>query len=132
MNYTGDNGTIKLGVSGVTPLLELTGFSIDETAEAIQTNTMDGSCSSDYEVGVIGWSGSIDVHYDPADPGALLLAPGLTVDVDFHPLGDVIGSPSIQGSAIITSLGNTIERDAMVTSTYNLQGKGLLVRAPIP
>lgn len=129
MNFTGDAGVISIGGNDI---IELTGFTLDEAAETIDTTTMDGTCTKDSEVGTISFSGSIDLHYETIDLAAGNLTIGSTVAVIFYPTGATTGMESISGTILITGLSMPVERDSMVTRAVTFEGKGQLTRATLP
>jgi len=129
MRYTGDSGVISIGGNDI---IELTGFTLDESADTIDTTTMDGSCAKDSEAGTISYSGTIDLHYEFTDPATLNLVVGATVAVIFYPIGVVSGMESLTGTILVTAMSIPVERDSMVMKSITFEGKGQLVRGVVP
>lgn len=122
----GKDGYVEAGTDGVG---ELRGFSIEYTAETIDDTVM-GEAFRGYKTTYKGWTGTVDVLYDPADDGQTGLAVGDTVAVKFYPEAQAVygtpdsGDTEIIGTAIITGKTITGNYDGLVEASITLQGTG--------
>ena len=129
---TGNQGAISIGGIAV---LAVRNYSIDMTADTIETTTMSNSQRT-YLSGLSSFSGSADVYFDNTDydtneatfnPTAVLV--GATgVAGKFYLAKDVGGSASadsvFQGSLIVTGYTVNSSFDGMVEASISFQGTG--------
>jgi len=127
--YNGCNGTIVLASGN---LVEMSGFTLDESAETINTSIMDGTCANDVEVSTISWSGSVELFYDPDELAQGELSIGATVDAEFYPLGEVEALERMTGQMLITARSMPVEANGLIALSITFEGKGLLTREATP
>ena len=86
--HTGSEGTVKVGTAGSdTVIAEIRSFSIEETADTLETTTM-GDTSRTYSSSLKNFTGSVDVYWDETDTaGQGALTVGAEVTINFYPEG---------------------------------------------
>jgi len=121
--FDGNDGVVKVGSNTVT---EVTDFSITENAETKDDTAM-GDAWKTFKAGMKSWSVSITCHWDDTDTnGQEALTAGAEVTLNLYPEGATTGDDEMTGSAIITSVGVTMNKDGMVTRTFSAEGNGAL------
>jgi len=126
-SYLGKNGIVKI-VNDVVG--ETTSFSIEETAETVETTAM-GDEYREYKISYKNWTGSAEMHWDPDDVGQTALAVGASVTIGFYPEGDSVGDVILTGTALVTSLTREAELDGLVSASVELQGTGALINSAV-
>lgn len=122
----GKDGYVSVGAAGVG---EMRGFSIEYTAETIDDTVM-GETFRGFKTTYKGWTGTVDVLYDPADTGQDAFAVGSLVTVNFYPEPQTvygtpdIGDEEITGTALVTGKTITSTYDGLVEASVSLQGSG--------
>ena len=122
-SLTGNDGQVSVG--GVA-LLATRNFSVDTTADTIETSTM-GTDVRTYVKGMSSWSGSADVYFDTSEtPPALTagLVGGAAVAVKFYLLQDATNDFVFTGNGIITGYSVKSSMDGLVEATISIQGTG--------
>ena len=123
MNYSGCNGVVK---SGVATLAELTGFSLEQSTNALDNTIIDGTCNRRVKAGQKSWTGTIDAFYDPADAALTLLVNGAELNVELYPIGEASGDQLLTGDILVTSVSLPVEKDGMITQSISFEGNGAL------
>jgi predicted secreted protein len=130
--HTGSEGTVKVGTAGSdTVIAEIRTFSIEETADTIETTSM-GDTSRTYSPSLKNFTGSVDVFWDETDTsGQGALTVGSEVTLNFYPEGVTSGDTYYGGSAIVT--GRTINSsfDGLVEASLSIQGSGALTETTV-
>lgn len=126
--YHGNDGVVSAGGNSIA---EITDFTIDTTAQT----TNDNSMGDEWDTHIVhrkGWSGTINVRYDPSDTnGQATLIEGATVALVAYPTGNPSGRQSLTGNATITGVSISSDQDNTVTGSYSIQGNGALTRATV-
>ena len=130
MKYKGCNGQVKTGVA-LDSIVELIGFSVDESAEALDASVIGSDCSKRVVKGQTSWTGSIDAYYDPAAVGTNNLSVGSDVLLTLYPAGDTPGLQELAGQALITSVGTPVEIEGMIQQSFSYEGNGALSKTTI-
>ena len=126
--HTGTAGTIKVGTAAVA---ELRSFSIEETADTVETTVMTDSARK-FKPTLTSCSGSADVYWDETDTsGQVALSVGSEVTIGFYPEGDSAASTYYTGSAIVTGVSRSSSFDGMVEASISLQGNGALTTSVV-
>lgn len=129
---TGNNGKITIGGTDV---LNVRNFSVDVTADTIETTTM-GIDARTYLKGLSSWSGSADVYVDTAN-----LTGGANAIAQLIVTGGAVGDGTaavvlaldssgatllkkLSGNAIITGFTVNSSMDGMVEGSISFQGSG--------
>ena len=121
---TGVAGLVKVATNTVA---EITGFSVEESANAISNTNLNDTAES-VIAGRTSWSASIDCLWDKSDTtGQGALTVGAEVAVILQPEGDTSGDETLTGTALVTSASKVIADEAMTARSFSLQGVGALV-----
>jgi predicted secreted protein len=130
--HTGSEGTVKVGTAGSdTEIAEIRSFSIEETADTLETTSM-GDSSRTYVASLKQFTGSIDVFWDETNTGGqTALTVGASVTLNLYPEGATSGDTYYGGTAIVT--GRTINStfDGLVEMTISVQGDGALTETTV-
>lgn len=126
-NIVGKNGVVKGGTAGSESAIgEVTGFSINQTADTIETSTMSSSDRS-YVTSLKSFSGSVDVlHSVTAGDNQSEFAVGSSLQLELYPNGTASGEKYFEGTVLCTGKDVTSTFNDMVTATYSFQGTGQL------
>ncbi len=130
--HTGSEGTVKTGTVGSDDAIaEIRTFSIEATADTIETSTM-GDADRTYSTGLKTFTGSVDCFWDETDTsGQGAFEVGSEVTVTFYPEGATTGDTYYSGSAIITGRTVNSSFDGMVEASFSLQGTGALTTSTV-
>ena len=119
-NYSGNTGTVKIGVNTVA---EMNDFTLSTGVATIDNS----SISDDDDTHLIGsknWSASVNCFFDDTDTtGQELLKAGLSATLIFTPS---TGSAIFTGLATIEGLEIGLSRNGMVTASFTVKGNGAL------
>ena len=118
----GSAGVIK---SGATTIGEVKSYSIDQTANTIDTTQLSDSAQT-FVAGLTSFSGSCDVFWDPDDTGQSSVGVGSSVTLNLYPEGTATSSTYYSGSVIITGVSRSGAIDGTVDATISFQGSGAL------
>jgi hypothetical protein len=119
----GNDGVVKVGSNTVA---EVTDFSITETVQTKDDTAM-GDPWMTKKPGFKSWSGSLTCHWDDTDTtGQGAMTAGSEVTLNLYPEGDTTGDYQLTGSAIITSVGVTNNKDGIVSRSFSFEGNGAL------
>jgi len=126
--HKGSEGTVKVGANAVA---EIRSFSIEESADTIETTTM-GDTARTYTSSLTSWSGSLDVYWDETDTtGQGALVNGAEVTLSIYPEGDTSGDTYYSGGAIVTGVSISSSFDGNVEASISVQGTGALVSSTV-
>lgn len=126
--HKGSEGTVKVGANAVA---EIRSFSIEESADTIETTTM-GDTARTYTSSLTSWSGTVDVYWDETDTtGQGALVNGAEVTLNVYPEGDTLGDTYYSGSAIVTGVSISSSFDGNVEASISVQGTGALVSSTV-
>jgi len=132
-SLTGNNGVVKIDNASGTPtaVVGVRNFSVDTTADTIETSTM-GTDVRTYVRGMSSWSGSADVYFDTTNNTG-----GAAVIAALNPTAGTVGSAPItvelyladtsdkfSGEAIVTGYSVKSSMDGLVEATISIQGTG--------
>jgi len=127
--FTGNDGKVRIGS---TDLAAVRNFSIEMTADTIETSTM-GTDVRTYVKGMSSWSGSADIYFDESEYGSVY--PNLC-DTSGHAVG--AGTSTIKlvlqdgasndiwfsGAIIVTGVTINSTMDGLVEASISFQGSG--------
>lgn len=119
MNYSGCEGLVTVFGQAV---IELTGFTVEQSTNALDASKMDGTCNRSVKKGKTSWSGNVDIFYDPDELWRDDLKNGLVVGLTMYP--EV--SKNLSGNALISNISTPIEIDGMITQSFTYEGIGEL------
>lgn len=119
----GSSGLIKVGSSTVA---EVKSYSIDETADTIESTSM-GDSAKTFESSLTSFSGSVECYLDDTDTtGQVAMSIGSTITLNLYPEGDTAGDTYYSGSAVITGKTVSGSHDGLVEASISFQGSGAL------
>ena len=119
--HVGTSGVVKVGANSVA---EVTGFSIDQSNDTVEDTTLTDTAKT-YKVLRSDATGTIECHWDESDTngqGALTI--GAEVTLNLYPEGADAGDTYYTGTAIVTSLGQSVSLDGVISRTINVQFSG--------
>ena len=119
--HVGTSGVVKVGSATVA---EVTGFTLNETNDTVEDTSLTDSKKS--YVALRGdATATIECHWDETDTsGQGALTQGASVTLNLYPEGATSGDTYYTGTAIVTSLGQAISLDGVISRTINVQFSG--------
>jgi predicted secreted protein len=129
---TGNDGKVRVGS---TDLAAVRTFSIEATADTIETSTM-GTDIRTFVKGMGSWSGSADIFFDETEANSL--ASTLNVAGSSHAVGGASSAIKLvlqdgggddkwyYGNVIVTGFSINSSMDGMVEASISFQGTGAL------
>ena len=127
--FRGCTGVIEVGVTP-TVLGEVTAFDYTETAQELDTSSMDGTCASTSQAGTVKTTGTITMNWDHTDAGQDLIITGQEIDLEINPSGTAVGEPKFSGTALILTKGASSEVNGIISATFGYSINGLWVETP--
>jgi len=112
---------VKVGTDTVA---EVTGFTIDQSNDTVEDTTLTDT-SKTYKVLRSDATGTIECHWDETDSsgqGALTI--GASVTLNLYPEGADSADTYYTGTAIVTSLSQSVTLDGVISRTINVQFSG--------
>jgi hypothetical protein len=121
---------VKLSVSGTpTEIGEVRSYSIETALGTIDVSTLATDWKK-YLVGQAGWSGSLELFYDPTDSAQSALVSnamaGTLCTLTIQPLGAGSGKPQLAGSCYITGMTISGATEDAVGLSITYQGTDTL------
>ena len=119
--HVGTSGVVKVGANSVA---EVTGFTIDQSNDTVEDTTLTDTAKT-YKVLRSDATGTIECHWDETDTnGQSALTIGAEVTLNLYPEGADSGDTYYTGTAIVTSLGQSVSLDGVISRTINVQFSG--------
>jgi len=125
--HHGKEGVVKAGGTGIG---ELTGFTLETTADVVEDTALTDATKS-FVAGRTSFSGSLDMNYDETDSPQQTLTVGSEISFVLLPEGNSSGDESFTGSGIITGMSVTNGMDAIISRSVTFQGTGALSRGTV-
>ena len=125
--HHGKEGVVTAGGTGVG---ELTGFTLETTADVVEDTALTDATKS-FLVGRTSFSGTLEMSYDETDSPQQTLTAGSEISFVVLPEGNASGDEKFTGTGIITGMSVTNGMDAVVTRSVTFQGTGALTRATV-
>jgi len=125
--HHGKEGVVTAGGTAVG---ELTGFTLETTADVVEDTALSDATKS-FVAGRTSFSGSLDMNYDETDSPQQTLTVGSSIAFILLPEGATSGDESFTGTGIVTGMSVTNGMDAVVTRSVTFQGTGALTRATV-
>ena len=119
--HVGTSGVVKVGSDTVA---EVTGFTIDQSADVVEDTSLTDSSKSYLSLRNDA-TGTIECHWDETDTngqGALTI--GANVTLNLYPEGADSGDTYYTGTAIVTGLSQSVSLDGVISRTVNVQFSG--------
>jgi predicted secreted protein len=125
---TGNSGVVKVDVSGGTAAAvgEVRSFSIEETADTIETTSMGDTARTftpSFTTGTVSIEALFDV--DTVASNQAVFDVGTNVIFDVLPTGDATDE-GYSGSGIVTSKSISVPYDGMVEASFSIQTSGTI------
>ena len=120
--HHGKEGVVK---AGGTAIGELTGFTLETTADVVEDTELSDATKS-FVAGRTSFSGTLEMSYDETDSPQQTLTVGSSIAFILLPEGDTSGDESFTGSGIVTGMSVTNGMDAVITRSVTFQGTGAL------
>jgi hypothetical protein len=125
--HHGKEGVVTAGGTGVG---ELTGFTLETTADVVEDTALTDATKS-FITGRTSFSGTLEMSYDETDSPQQTLTVGSSIAFVVLPEGNTSGDEKFSGTGIITGMSVTNGMDAVVTRSVTFQGTGALTRATV-
>ena len=122
--HHGKEGVVTAGGTGIG---ELTGFTLETTADVVEDTQLSDSTKS-FVAGRTSFSGSLEMSYDETDSPQQTLTAGTTISFILAPEGNSTGDETFTGSGIVTGMSVSIPLDGITTRSVTFQGTGTLTR----
>ena len=118
----GKEGVVK---AGGTAIGDLTGFTLETTADVVESTALTDSDKS-FTAGRTSFSGSLDMNFNRANAQQASLLAGSSIAFIVYPEGADSGDRTYSGSGIVTGMSTSNSMDGMVTRSVTFQGNGTL------
>ena len=125
--HHGKEGVVK---AGGTAIGEITGFTLETTADVVEDTELSDSTKS-FVAGRTSFSGTLEMSYDETDSPQQTLTAGTSIAFILLPEGDTSGDESFTGSGIVTGMSVNNGMDAVITRSVTFQGTGALTRGTV-
>ena len=125
--HHGKEGVVK---AGGTAIGEITGFTLETTADVVEDTELSDSTKS-FLAGRTSFSGTLEMSYDETDSPQQTLTVGTSIAFILLPEGDTSGDESFTGSGIVTGMSVNNGMDAVITRSVTFQGTGALTRGTV-
>lgn len=116
--------------AGGTAIGEITGFSLETTADVVEDTQLSDAAKS-FITGRTSFSGSLDMNYDKSDAQQETLVVGSEISFVLLPEGNSSGDQSFTGTGIVTGMSITNGMDAIVSRNVTFQGTGSLSKSTV-
>lgn len=127
------NSVLKLTVASTpTSLGEVRSYSIETSLGTIDASVLSTTWKN-YLVGQSGWSGSLEMFYDPTDAAQADLVSkaraGNLCEITVQPLGAGVGNTQLKGNCYVTGMTISGATEDAVGLSVSFQGTGELALA---
>jgi hypothetical protein len=125
--HHGKEGVVTAGGTAVG---ELTGFTLETTADVVEDTALSDATKS-FLAGRTSFSGTLEMSYDETDSPQQTLTVGSSIAFIVLPEGNTSGDEKFSGTGIVTGMSVSNAMDAVVTRSVTFQGTGALTRATV-
>ena len=125
--HHGKEGVVTAGGTGVG---ELTGFTLETTADVVEDTQLSDSTKS-FVAGRTSFSGTLEMSYDETDSPQQTLTAGSSISFVLLPEGNTSGDEDFTGTGIVTGMSINDALDTIVTRSITFQGTGALTRSTV-
>ena len=125
--HFGKEGVVTAGGTGIG---ELTGYTLETTADVVEDTQLSDSTKS-FVAGRTSFSGSLDMSYDETDSPQQTLTAGTSIAFILGPEGDGSGDEIFTGTGIVTGMSVNVGLDSITTRAVTFQGTGALTRGTV-
>ena len=125
--HHGKEGVVTAGGTGVG---ELTGFTLETTADVVEDTQLSDSTKS-FVAGRTSFSGTLEMSYDETDSPQQTLTAGSSISFVLLPEGNTSGDEDFTGTGIVTGMSVNVSLDGISTRAVTFQGSGALTRGTV-
>ena len=125
--HFGKEGVVTAGGTGIG---ELTGYTLETTADVVEDTQLSDSTKS-FVTGRTSFSGTLEMSYDETDSPQQTLTAGTTIAFILAPEGNSSGDETFTGSGIVTGMSVNVSLDGITTRSVTFQGTGALTRGTV-
>jgi hypothetical protein len=125
--HFGKEGVVTAGGTGIG---ELTGYTLETTADVVEDTQLSDSTKS-FVTGRTSFSGTLEMSYDETDSPQQTLTAGTTIAFILAPEGNSSGDETFTGSGIVTGMSVNVTLDGITTRSVTFQGTGALTRGTV-
>ena len=125
--HFGKEGVVTAGGTGIG---ELTGYTLETTADVVEDTQLSDSTKS-FVAGRTSFSGTLEMSYDETDSPQQTLTAGTTIAFILAPEGNSSGDETFTGSGIVTGMSVNVTLDGITTRSVTFQGTGALTRGTV-
>ena len=125
--HHGKEGVVTAGGTGIG---ELTGFTLETTADVVEDTALTDATKS-FVAGRTSFSGTLEMSYDETDSPQQTLTAGSSISFVLLPEGNASGDEKFTGTGIVTGMSVSIPLDGITTRSVTFQGTGALTRATV-
>ena len=111
--HHGKEGVVKAGGTGIG---ELTGFTLETTADVVEDTALTDATKS-FLAGRTSFSGTLEMSYDETDSPQQTLTAGSSISFVLLPEGNASGDESFTGTGIVTGMSVSVPLDGITTSS---------------
>ena len=122
--HFGKEGVVTAGGTGIG---ELTGYTLETTADVVEDTQLSDSTKS-FVAGRTSFSGTLEMSYDETDSPQQTLTAGTEIAFILAPEGNASGDETFTGSGIVTGMSVNVTLDGITTRSVTFQGTGTLTR----
>ena len=125
--HFGKEGVVTAGGTGIG---ELTGYTLETTADVVEDTQLSDSTKS-FVSGRTSFSGTLEMSYDETDSPQQTLTAGTTIAFILAPEGNASSDETFTGSGIVTGMSINVSLDGITTRSVTFQGTGGLTRGTV-
>ena len=125
--HFGKEGVVTAGGTGIG---ELTGYTLETTADVVEDTQLSDSTKS-FVTGRTSFSGTLEMSYDETDSPQQTLTAGTTIAFILAPEGNSSGDETFTGTGIVTGMSVNVSLDGITTRSVTFQGTGALTRGTV-
>ena len=125
--HFGKEGVVTAGGTGIG---ELTGYTLETTADVVEDTQLSDSTKS-FVAGRTSFSGTLEMSYDETDSPQQTLTAGTSISFILAPEGNSSGDETFTGSGIVTGMSVNVTLDGITTRSVTFQGTGALTRGTV-
>ncbi len=120
--HHGKEGVVTVGGTAVG---DLTGFTIETTADVVEDTALTDATKS-FVTGRTSFSGTLEMNFDETNTEQESLVVGASLAFVLLPEGNTAGDASYSGTGLITGMSITNSMEAVVSRNVTFQGTGAL------
>jgi len=120
--HHGKEGVVTVGGTGVG---ELTGFTLETTADVVEDTALTDATKS-FLAGRTSFSGTLEMNFDETDTPQTNLVVGASLAFILLPEGNATGDRSFAGTGVVTGMSVTNSMEAVISRNVTFQGTGAL------